>query len=489
MRSGALLHQEQGASWEPNFSPALPIILSSCLWLWLLCFTLPSDTLLWRIIRVSSFPPLLVLLLQLSLDLRYTLGNPLRDLGLPTMTWSLVCKAVELCLTYAAGGPKPIRPFLKGSDCPVRRMSEAAYADYEWREVDFPSTWSWDRVVYSLDVFGLRRAGTSWLLPEEGRSLEWSKDALNEWSHYLKAQTCTPDQVPVHGPVRRFGQPEGSLVFSTLQVLFVVIGFQWIYALAAPSALTVCIFGVYIPVTSFASKYAWLDSLPFAKDCSLSGIPNSALALPLATRLGLTLCFGGAVCFAAGLVETLALAAMGPLRPATMFLSAFERPLTSPSISRLWARSWHSMSQRDYTNMASLLPGSRHRAVFMIYVFMWSGVQHSWMFSRLLTPRPSAHSVLSILKGMFDPGMMVFFLSQAAGISLERAVLRSLPPGFTRQHPVATRWARKLWMILVLIGPGPFFVDSVLKRELMTKHTMQGFTPSALLRMTQGKAY
>lgn len=488
MSAQAKFHQ-QPTSWEPNFTEALPIIFIALSWLLALCFTLPSRSSSWRVIRLCSFPPLLYLLLQLSFEYRYTLGNPLRDLALPTITWSLVCKAVELCLTYSDGGPRPIRPFLKESDHSVDHMSEAHYADYEWRTVDFPALWSYRRAIYALDVFGLRRVGTSWLLPSEGRSLEWSKDALNDWSRYLQGQNIKPNQVSVHGPVHRFGQPEASLIFSAVQVLFVVIGFGWIYALAAPSAPIVCIFGLYIPILSSASQHEWAKMVPWAQIYHLSGIPDSAFELPLPTRLGLVLTFGGAVCFAAGLVESLVLALLGRPKPVTMFVSAFEQPLTSPSISRLWARSWHSMSQRDYTNMASLCPGSRNRILFMFYVFMWSGVQHSWMFSRLQTPPPTAHSFTSILRSMFDPGMMTFFLSQATGIAVERALLASLPVTWKRNHPTALRRARKTWMIIVLISPGPFFVDSVLKRRLMTKHIMQGFTPSALLRMAQGKTY
>ncbi|PWZ03127.1 hypothetical protein BCV70DRAFT_209542 [Testicularia cyperi] len=477
-----------GVNWDPNFVPALPSILLSFVWLFVLCYTLPERSAWWRLFRLSSFPLLYTTLVHISFNYDYTLGNPLRDLAMPTITWTVLCKAVEVCIIYSRGGPKTIRPFLPNAEHPVTAMVESDYSKYEWKEVDFAPLCSTERLIYAVDVIGMRRVGTSGVLPQQGRSLEWSKQALNKWAQYLKTRQCAPSEVPVHGPIRRFGQLEFPPIVSLLQFGFLYAGMRWLYALAAPSDPTVCLLGLFVP-ESFV-PHDWLRKLPLAKPCKLaSGIPNSVFALPVATRLAMTCVFGAAVCFAAGIGESIGFPLLKRLHPPTGFLSAFDRPLTAPSISRLWARSWHGMSQRDYIHLSSLCPGSENRILYVVYAFMWSGIQHSWMFARLQDPPPTGYDPVTMLRSMFDPGMLTFFLCQAGGILLERAALDAVPVKLKQQHPRAISSLRQLWKVVVLLVPGPAFVDSVLKRDLMTKETLDAFTLSALVKMLQGKRY
>ncbi len=314
--------------------------------------------------------------IPITFDRTCTLGNPLRDLAMPTITWTVMCKAVEVCLNYSKGGPRPIRPFLPKSSKPVDRMVESEYAEYEWKEVEYPALFSWARVVYALDVLGLRRPGTSLLLPNQGRALEWSKKGLNDWSRYLKANKCKPEDIPAHSPVRRFGQPEMPLWAATAQVLLVYFSFKWMYALAAPTSEMLNVFGLYIPVGSPETRRFWHTILPksMTKHFILLGVPTSAFDLPLLTRLGMTLATGGAICLAPGFMESVSLLFWTP-EPATSFVASFERVLTSPGIARLWARSWHATSQRDYLNMAMVMPFSSNQIMQLLYVFFWSGVQ------------------------------------------------------------------------------------------------------------------
>lgn len=365
------------ASWEPNFRPALPSIAICVSWLFVLCLTLPSRSLAWRWIRLASFAAISAISIPLTFTRTATLGNPLRDLALPTITWTVMCKAVEICLVYSKGGPRPIRPFLPKMTVPVAKMEESHYAEYEWKEVRFPELLSWDRVIYALDALFLRRVGTSTIRPGQGRALEWSKRGLNEWSRYLKFNKCHHNDIRAHSSVRRFGRPEMPLKFALLQLLFVYISFSWLYALAAPTSETISVFGFYIPVGSASSCQFWHAILPArftSKHLILLGVPTSAFELPALTRMAMVVTVDGGICLAPGLLEAVSLKLWKP-SPATSFLSSFERPVTSPGLARLWARSWHATSQRDYLNMASVLPFSNHQVMEMLYVFFWSGVQ------------------------------------------------------------------------------------------------------------------
>lgn len=365
-----LAMQPLEASWTPNFRPALPITSICLAWLFLLCLTLPARGGAWRMVRLASFPAIVLLSLQLVLDRRMTLGNPLRDLALPILAWTIICKAAEICIVFAAGGPRPIRPFHKGKL--VTCMGED-YAGYEWKIVDAPKMASWARVVYALDVFLLRRVGTSAIRPREGRALEWSLRGLNDWARFLRQNRCSPAQIAAHSTVRRFGQPEMALYAAVLQMLFAVVSLRWIHALSTPCQV-LDVYGFWIP-SSPASR-SWISLLPATavKQVRISGIPASAWKLPLPTLLSVVVTVGGAICLLPSAAEGLLLLVWKP-RPATSFLASFERPLTSPGLARLWARSWHATSQRDYLAMASLLPGSRQRTLQLLYVFFWSGVQ------------------------------------------------------------------------------------------------------------------
>lgn len=365
------------ASWEPNFQPALPRIALCILWLFFLCLTLPSRSMAWRLLRLASFPLLTMVSVRLAFDRSYTCGNPLRDMLLPTLTWSIMCKTVEICIVYSVGGPRPIRPFLPSTSIPVKEMRTGDYAHYEWKVVDFPRLLSWDRFVYGLDVLFLRRPGTSLIFPKQGRALEWSKRGLDEWSRYLKVNKCQPHEIPAHSPVRRFGQPEMPLWTAMLQVAFVWASFKWLYAIATPSSEVISVMGFYVPVDSASSRNFWHAILPStiaSKHLVLLGVPASAFELPLPTRYAMVVTVGGAVFLAPGFLESLTLLVWKP-NPATSFLSSFERPLTSPGLARFWARSWHATSQRDYLTMASVMPFSRQPALQLLYVFLWSGVQ------------------------------------------------------------------------------------------------------------------
>ena len=167
------------ASWEPNFRSVLPRTGLCIAWIFLLCLTLPSRSQAWRLTRLASFPAVAMLAVPITFDRQYTLGNPLRDLALPTITWTIMCKAVEICIVYSKGGPRPIRPFLPKCKTPVQKMEAKQYAEYEWKGVDYPEFFSWARIIYGLDVLGLRRVGTSPILSQQGRALGRRKASTN----------------------------------------------------------------------------------------------------------------------------------------------------------------------------------------------------------------------------------------------------------------------------------------------------------------------
>ncbi|CCF54704.1 hypothetical protein NDA11_000520 [Ustilago hordei] len=478
------------ASWEPNFRPAVPTTFFCLAWIFVLCLTLPSRSPTWRLIRLASFPAIASISLQLTFNRTYTLGNPLRDLAMPTITWTIVCKAVEICLVCSKGGPRQIRPFLPKSKFPVSKMDPSEYAQYEWKEIEFPQLFSWARLMYGLDTLGLRRVGTSPILPKQGRALEWSKRGLNEWSRYLKVNKCKPEDIPAHSPVRRFGQPEMPFLAAALQLLFMRFSFQWLYALAAATSEMISVLGFYIPVGSPQSRKLWYSILPStftSKQFTLLGVPTSAFDLPLLTRLGMVLSVGGAVCLLGAVAEGTMLLFWNP-KPATSFLSTFNRPVTSPGLAHLWARSWHAASQRDYLNIASFMPFSRYEPLQLLYVFFWSGVQHSWMFSRLRTSPTAKITLLTVLTGMLDQGMITFFISQGVGIWIEKAALDAIPAAWKKQR-FLIGLARRLWMFTVLVFPGMLFLDSLLRCQLMTKDILDGFGLRALGLMVQGKKY
>lgn len=111
------------------------------------------------------------------------------------------------------------------------------------------------------------------------------------------------------------------------------------------------------------------------------------------------------------------------------------------------------------------------------------------MFARLRTAPPTNGLTLpTILTGMFDVGMISFFLSQGVGILLEKAVLDALPATWKKQRTLIGL-AKRMWMFLVLVVPGFLFLDSLLQRQLMTKDILDGFGLRALGLMLVGKKY
>lgn len=115
-------------------------------------------------------------------------------------------------------------------------------------------------------------------------------------------------------------------------------------------------------------------------------------------------------------------------------------------------------------------------------------IDSSWMFARLRASPSTELNLSTLLSAMIDPGMMTFFLSQGAGILVERAALDALPPSWKKRRTTIAV-ARRVWMVLVLVLPGSLFLDSLLRNKLMTKDILDGFTPSALALMLMGKKY
>lgn len=110
------------------------------------------------------------------------------------------------------------------------------------------------------------------------------------------------------------------------------------------------------------------------------------------------------------------------------------------------------------------------------------------MFSRLRTTASAKVNLPTILTSMLDPGMICFFLCQAVGILIERAVLDALPPSIKKKRKLVAV-VRRLWLYTVLTLPGFVFLDSILQRRLMTKDIMDGFGFRALGLMMMGKKY
>lgn len=110
------------------------------------------------------------------------------------------------------------------------------------------------------------------------------------------------------------------------------------------------------------------------------------------------------------------------------------------------------------------------------------------MFARL---RPSPSDTLdlpTLLSAMIDPGMITFFLSQGVGVLVEQAALDALPPSWKKRRTTIAV-AKRVWMFLMLLVPGFMFLDSMLRKRLMSKDIFDGFSPRSLALMFAGKAY
>ncbi|KAN0060654.1 hypothetical protein ACQY0O_007312 [Thecaphora frezii] len=496
--------------WPPNFAPALFAIAAHFGWLFLLCLTLPSTSTFFKLVRLASLPFLLLHVFRLSFGLDYTLGNPLRDAAIPTVGWMLLVKDIQLCLAYTLdalwdpsrpGGPRWIRPFrlprpsdgetkaaTESSSQPVTAMMAGEEESYEWRPVPFPPWLSWDRLVYACDAFFLKRPGTSMIFPSQGRALEWSQDDLNRWSAYLRTEKKRPMDVRPHAPVHRFGQAETTIRTATAQFLFVCLGLLWTRWLGTPASATVCALGLLLPVsnelqTRLIAAAPWL----FGR-CDAALNPVNFFALPLASQYLLVAVIGAAVCYGTALPEALLLKLWRPA-PATAYIPAFDRPMSSTSISWLWARGWHLYHSNDLVMLSGLLPFGRTRLGRLFGTFFWSAAFHAFLLCRLQNRRLSLEPA-SIAAAFYDEGMYVFFLSQAAGIAAERQVLEWIKATPSAQkHRRTMRRVRRVWLFVVLFVPGRHFVDSVLSKSLMTKVNQDGFTPRALWRMLKGTTY
>ncbi|EPQ30245.1 uncharacterized protein PFL1_02361 [Pseudozyma flocculosa PF-1] len=500
---------ELPSQWQPSFSPALPLLLGQFFWLFLLCLTLPSASTTLKLLRLASFPFIAYNALRISFDLSYTLGNPLRDASIPTVTWALLVKAIEVCLALTlnslydpakAGGPCWIKPFRiptraeekdakVNSGGPVQELASGEdESALEWRPVPFPSWLSWGRIVYAVDVMCLRRPGTSLLLPNQRRALQWSQDDLNAWADYLRTEHKRPEQVPPHAHVHRFGQAETSILTAAAQFAFLGLGMSWIYLLASPASKTLCASGLVVPVSKRASSTLLRIAPWLFQRCSSPVDLPSFFEIPLVSQLLTVAIFGAGVCFSTGLPEALLLKLWRP-SPSTAYLPAFDRALSSASISRLWARGWHLFHSRDFVLISRLLPFGHTRPGKLFGSFLCSAAFHAFIFCRLRNT-PLAIGPTSVAHSMYDRGMYIFFLCQAGGILVERQALDLIKSTeFAKRHPRFIRMARRVWLFVVLFAPGRYFVDSVLSKGLMTKAIMDGFSPRALLLMVCGKTY
>jgi len=327
------------------------------------------------LLRLAVLLPTLYLLADLLFNRRYTLGTPFRDTAWGVFSWHLLAKALDVGLVYTLEGKPPPRwcvpdwadkeaaaqngytngkangkavgkqlAFWQRTPIPCRPKWAIAsdHLPLQWRLLPLPTRFI-DQVVWAIDVFTLRRHGTSFLYVNEMRALEWSQKRLEVAAQALQKGSRSSLKKLRHPHIFPFGYTEPPLIDALLQFSAVVLAIRYFSRLDIPS------------------------TTPFYN-------------LPLMTQLITSSAVGIVITLASDLPEHIAFAILQrwPFYiPCTAITPYFRNVARSKTLTDMWGVRWHSFSRRDFVRLNALIPiAPNNRALNVLKSFFWSAVFH-----------------------------------------------------------------------------------------------------------------
>ncbi|CAO1633077.1 unnamed protein product [Sympodiomycopsis kandeliae] len=425
------------------------------------CASTPRTLMLARLVRLAIFPLIAYTLVEFSVNKSITLGAPLRDFWFPVLAWSRLMTGIDICLTtltdksdheraprwivperqahrFPNAKPLPLPAHLlkkadHGDDMPSKKTGknteEEEYfrVDLEWFAVPHTeSMMSWRRFLWACDNIYLYRAGTSWFLPSEQRSLEWAH------SSFVRAA--------LHPEQSEYGRPESDQPFYPWAKLLVTV------AMASQSQL-----------------------LELKR-------PTTFYDLPLWHQLFICAFEGAVIVCTFDFVEYHVLPFWTSKRalPVTALQRLQHNPLWASGIIDFWGRRWHKLIRRKVCRVAQLLPFGQTQIGNKLGAFVVSGCMHSWLLTRFY-PTPPTHLHAFIIA--FLPGPLMFFASQGVFAFIEIATLGA-PPGEGAVEPKVKALARRLLLWASLAWTSRWFAASLEAVGLHTVLSLRAMQPA-----------
>ncbi|MBW0528601.1 hypothetical protein O181_068316 [Austropuccinia psidii MF-1] len=422
-----------------NIQPALfPISLSFIL-LFLSAFSLPSKSKSAIYFRLILLPFQLIIAYDIAINPTYSLGSAFRNSAFPSLAYFIIYRALDFALINLWDNQLAFHWIIPQTSI----SNNSNLQSIKWKKAPLPESFSFDRIIWSLDNLFAMRPGTPWLFPWKLRALDWSKSKL-ESNHSI------------------FGQPEWPI--------------HW----AIPQQILHLLCHLYI------------------RKLNLNHNQNLFLQ-PYLTQVSLTFALGGIVAFSNALEEAIIFPILIKFNilPKTALISFSNRPILSTSLSEFWGKRWHQLWRRSFIRIARLVPGSNHPAIHLMATFWVSALMHCLLISRLYpTPNP-LQNPKSLLPLFYEPGIYFFFLSQGLGILIEQACSflfskilfhsskynqlkavnhsknsKNLNHQLQNPQIILKRLAKifnLLWLLVVLIGTGRHVTNTLVLKGLMLK--------------------
>jgi hypothetical protein len=323
------------------------------------------------LLRLGLLIPTLYLVADLACNRRYTLSTPFRDTAWGVFSWHLLAKALDVGIVYTLEGKPPPRwcvpdwsnkddagqnghangkavgkqlAFWQRTPIPSRPKwaIETDHLPLQWRLLPLPTRFV-DQVIWAIDVFTLRRHGTSYLFVNEMRALEWSQKRLEAAAQAHKKESRSSLKKQKHAHISPFGYTETPLIDAVLQFSAVVLAITYFSKLDVPA------------------------TTPF-------------YSLPLTKQLMISSAVGIVITFASDLPEHLAFAILQtwPFNvPCTVITPYFRNVARSKTLTDMWGVRWHLFSRRDFVRLSALIPiAPNNRALNVLKSFFWSSVFH-----------------------------------------------------------------------------------------------------------------
>jgi hypothetical protein len=417
-----------------------------------------------RWLRRSLLLLTLYFILDFSLNLNYTFESDLRDTVFGPLVWNTVLKALDIGLVYDLEDKPPPRWCVPDwRRCDPKRTSRSNldgnqsrklgkrpewarqmpyYVPAYWALLDLPVTLL-DRAIWTVDVTFLRRAGTSWLFPEEMRAMEWSKKTLEKAGQRKESENDR----------QAFGYSPATWKYAVLDT------FMFLWAM------------VYLSFSHFpGSSYADFFVLPFWTRIRITSAVGIVIALP--STLGEKI--------------ILPLLQAWPLQlPPTALIPTFQDVGRSESLTDLWARRWHAMSKRDFVRVAKLLPFGRSQMATTLKVFFLSGAMHSLFFThfkvRKMVEQGEQFTLANSISLYFASGPMLFFMLQGILVLLEQVLARIF-----RNSRIQTSngmgIVRNIWVWGIMIYSGQWLSAELVRWNLLHHDQILAMRKSALVR-------
>ncbi|KAG8872591.1 hypothetical protein FRB97_007489, partial [Tulasnella sp. 331] len=165
-------------------------------------------------------------------------------------------------------------------------------------------------------------------------------------------------------------------------------------------------------------------------------IPNPATSLPLTHQVFYTALMGVFIYIGSDIPFAIRRMVFWTLFRPTMFPPLFiGNPLTATSLADLWSHKWHAMFRRSFSRLSLPLVWMTHRygshlsrrTVYFIRclaVFSLSTILH------ILTAYPIPPKT-HIVRRVFEPGMIKFFLAQPFGLLIEASLVLPVTEGMS----------------------------------------------------------